>query len=203
MQLIRSVCVYCGSSPGNDPRYLAAAEEFGKSLAENGIQLVYGGGGLGLMGAIAQSARAHGGRVVGIIPEFLIKREHMLEDVTQQIATPDMHTRKQLMFDHSDAFVAFPGGVGTLEELVEQLTWAQLGRHTKPILIADLHGYWQPLLQMLAHMERHAFIRRQLSVPYVTADRVSDIIPALEQCADRARAQPETATAAAGPISHM
>ena len=155
MTTIKTVCVYCGSGPGTNPRFVEAAIAFGKALAENGIRLVYGGGSIGLMGAVATSVLDHGGTVTGIIPEFLTNRENALKRVQELIVTPDMHERKRLMFEHSDAFVALPGGVGTLEELVEQLTWQQLGRHTKPILLANIDGFWEPLLALLAHMRRH------------------------------------------------
>ena len=144
MSAIRSVCVYCGSSDGADARFGEAAEELGRTLAADGVGLVYGGGGEGLMGRLARSTLAGGGYVTGIIPSFLIRKEHPLTAVQEMLVVEDMHERKQAMFDRADAFVALPGGVGTLEELVEQLTWAQLNRHTKPILIADIGGFWNP-----------------------------------------------------------
>ncbi len=131
----------------------------GKAFAENNIRLVYGGGSVGLMGAVAKSTLDHGGLVTGIIPDFLRSRENMLTRVQEMIVTPDMHERKRLMFEHSDAFVALPGGVGTLEELVEQMTWQQLGRHTKPVLLANIDGFWEPLIALLAHMRETEFIR--------------------------------------------
>ncbi|MBB4199421.1 Rossman fold protein, TIGR00730 family [Rhodoblastus sphagnicola] len=176
---IANICVYCGSSPGHDESLMRAAEHFGRILAENGIGLVYGGGNLGLMGAVARSALDAGGRVTGIIPGFLAKREHMLEAVQDLLVVEDMHSRKRLMFENADAFVAFPGGIGTLEELVEQLTWVQLGRHDKPVLIADLSGFWAPLLALLDHMRETGFIRRDYEARYLIADRVEDILPAL------------------------
>lgn len=186
MKLIGSVCVYCGSSGGVNPRHQAAAGEFGRLLAESGVRLVYGGGGLGLMGAIARGVLSHGGQVIGIIPRFLVSREQMLEAVQEHIVTETMHERKQHMFDLSDGFVAFPGGIGTLEELVEQLTWAQLGRHHKPIAIANLDGYWDPLLAMLGHMRKEGFIQKRMDAPYVVADTVEDILPTMEMAAARA-----------------
>ena len=131
MNQIKTVCVYCGSGPGTNPRFVEAAQALGKIFAENNIRLVYGGGSVGLMGAIAKSALDHGGAVTGIIPDFLRARENALTKVQEMIVTPDMHERKRLMFERSDAFVALPGGIGTLEELVEQLTWQQLGRHSR------------------------------------------------------------------------
>jgi uncharacterized protein (TIGR00730 family) len=148
-------------------------------LAENGIRLVYGGGSLGLMGAVATSVLDHGGTVTGIIPDFLTLRENALTRVQEMIVTPDMHERKRLMFEHSDAFVALPGGVGTLEELVEQLTWKQLGRHEKPVLLANIDNFWEPLFALLAHMRSTQFIRSGLSVDILKAERVEDILPRL------------------------
>jgi hypothetical protein len=183
---IRTVCVYCGSGPGTDPRFVEAAKSLGKSLAENGIRLVYGGGSIGLMGAVATSALDHGGSVTGIIPDFLTARENALTRVQEMVVTPDMHERKRLMFERSDAFVALPGGIGTLEELVEQLTWKQLGRHTKPVLLANIDGFWEPLLALLAHMRATEFIRPSLSVDILKAERVEDILPRLRAAASRA-----------------
>jgi len=186
MSKIRTVCVYCGSGPGTNPRFVEGAKAFGKILAENGIRLVYGGGSIGLMGAIATSVLDHGGTVTGIIPDFLTIRENALKRVQELIVTPDMHERKRLMFEHSDAFVALPGGIGTLEELVEQLTWQQLGRHSKPVLLANIEGFWEPLLVLLAHMRATQFIRATLAVDILKAERVEDILPRLREAADRA-----------------
>jgi uncharacterized protein (TIGR00730 family) len=178
---IRKICVYCGSGPGNDPAYIKAAREFGKILAKNGIGLVYGGGNVGLMGEIAHAVLAEGGTVTGIIPEFLVAREHAKGNVDHLIVTRDMHERKRKMFELADAFVALPGGVGTLEELVEQLTWAQLGRHKKPILVANIKGFWNPLCALIDHMKRIQFIRDDLNFELLVADEVADILPMLQQ----------------------
>jgi uncharacterized protein (TIGR00730 family) len=148
-------------------------------MAENGISLVYGGGNVGLMGTVARSVLEHGGHVTGIIPDFLKTREKMLDDVQETIVVSDMHTRKRLMFERSDAFVALPGGIGTLEELVEQMTWAQLGRHTKPILLLSANAFWKPLLTLLAHMREQGFIRPGLELNYLVAERVEEVIPML------------------------
>ena len=182
---IRTVCVYCGSGPGSNPRFIEGAIAFGKVLAENRIRLVYGGGSIGLMGAVATSVLEHGGVVTGIIPDFLTSRENALRRVQEMIVTPDMHERKRLMFERSDAFVALPGGVGTLEELVEQLTWQQLGRHSKPVLLANIDGFWEPLLALLAHMRATEFIRPSLAVDILKAERVEDILPRLRAAAAR------------------
>ncbi len=176
---VRAICVYCGSGPGVNPAYLAAAETLGRDMAQSGIGLVYGGGSLGLMGATAKSVLAHGGRVTGIIPQFLSEKERMLREAHELIVTTDMHERKRLMYERADAFVALPGGIGTLEELVEQLTWAQLGQHTKPIVLANIDGFWKPFLTLLAHMRQEAFIRSGLEVRFVTVDRAEAILPAV------------------------
>jgi uncharacterized protein (TIGR00730 family) len=186
MNTIRTICVYCGSGPGTNPRFIESAIALGKTLAENGIRLVYGGGSIGLMGAVATSVLDHGGTVTGIIPDFLTARENALQRVQEMIVTPDMHERKRLMFERSDAFVALPGGVGTLEELVEQLTWQQLGRHTKPVLLANIDGFWEPLLALLAHMRATEFIRPSLSLDILKAERVEEILPRLRAAAARA-----------------
>ena len=186
MSKIKTICVYCGSGPGSNPRFIQTAIALGKVLAENRIRLVYGGGSIGLMGALATSVLDHGGTVTGIIPDFLTARENALTRVQELIVTPDMHERKRLMFESSDAFVALPGGVGTLEELVEQLTWKQLGRHTKPILLANVDGFWEPLLALLAHMRATQFIRPTLDVDILKAERVDDILPRLRAAAARA-----------------
>jgi uncharacterized protein (TIGR00730 family) len=183
MSKIKTVCVYCGSGPGTNPRFVEAATAFGKALAENGIRLVYGGGSLGLMGAVATSVLDHGGTVTGIIPDFLTARENALTRVQEMIVTPDMHERKRLMFEHSDAFVALPGGIGTLEELVEQLTWKQLGRHAKPVLLANIDEFWEPLFALLSHMRETEFIRSGLTVDILKAERVEDILPQLRAAA--------------------
>jgi hypothetical protein len=196
MSDIKTVCVYCGSGPGTNPHFMEAARAFGRELADNGVALVYGGGAIGLMGAVATSVLDHGGKVTGIIPGFLRTKEIALERVQDLIVTDDMHERKRLMFEHSDAFVALPGGIGTLEELVEQMTWQQLGRHKKPILIANIDGFWDPLLGLLDHMTETAFIRAQLSVKVLTADTVGEILPKL-----RAAAAPDEAKAMAPEIA--
>jgi len=187
MHRIRKICVYCGSSVGADPAFVAAARSFGRILAENGIGLVYGGGDLGLMGAVAHAVLGAGGHVTGIIPRFLKKRENMLDSVQELLVVDDMHERKRLMFEHADAFVALPGGIGTLEELVEQLTWVQLQRHDKPVLIADIAGFWAPLLALLDHMRELGFIRPHFEARYLVRDRVEDILPALQEAFAAAR----------------
>lgn len=189
-KLIRSVCVFCGSGPGTDPAFVEAARTLGQLMAQNGVGLVYGGGSHGLMGEVARSVLTHGGHVTGIIPDFLKGREVMLEGAQEMIVTHDMHERKRLMFERADAFVALPGGVGTLEELVEQLTWRQLDQHRKPILLASINAFWKPLLVLFAHMREFHFIRPGLELPYLVAEKTEDILPMLEQDAAHRAAKP-------------
>jgi uncharacterized protein (TIGR00730 family) len=179
MSEIHTICVYCGSGPGSNPAFTQAARALGREIARNGIRLVYGGGSLGLMGAVATSVVDHGGAVIGVIPEFLKGREKMFTQAQETIVTRDMHERKQIMFERADAFVALPGGIGTLEETIEQMTWAQLGRHKKPILLANIAGFWNPLCALLDHMRELAFIRPGLTIEPLVAKRVEDIIPML------------------------
>jgi uncharacterized protein (TIGR00730 family) len=184
MSVLKRICVYCGSGPGSDPAFVAAARALGAILADNGIGLVYGGGSVGLMGELANAVLDRGGKVIGIIPTFLKNREHA-NPRGEVIVTRDMHERKQRMFDEADAFVALPGGVGTLEEVVEQMTWAQLGRHQKPILLANIQRFWDPLCALLDHMEELQFIRPGLAVDYLVAERVDDILPMLKNAVER------------------
>jgi uncharacterized protein (TIGR00730 family) len=186
---INAICVYCGSSPGTDPAFLAAATALGKTLAENKVRLVYGGGSIGLMGALATSVIEHGGDVIGIIPEFLTAKERPRRLARELIITSDMHERKRKMFELADAFIALPGGVGTLEELVEQLTWLQLGRHRKPILLANIKNFWDPLIEIIDHMRTLGFIHSERQFSYLIADRIEDVMPKLS--AFWATVQPE------------
>jgi uncharacterized protein (TIGR00730 family) len=183
MSKINAVCVYCGSSPGIDPIFVKTAQSFGKILAQDGLRLIYGGGSVGLMGAVAEAVVRHGGEATGIIPQFLTTRERPERLAQEMIVTRDMHERKRKMFERADAFVALPGGIGTLEEVVEQLTWAQLGRHKKPILFANINGYWDPLLTLLAHMREQEFMPPAERVEFLVADRVADIVPKLRKAA--------------------
>jgi uncharacterized protein (TIGR00730 family) len=189
MSAIRNVCVYCGSSAGADARFGDAAEALGRALAAEGVGLVYGGGGDGLMGRLARATLAAGGHVTGVIPSFLIRKEHALAAAHEMIVVGDMHERKQTMFDRADAFIALPGGVGTLEELVEQMTWAQLDRHAKPILIVNIAGFWRPLLALLAHMHMEGFIREGFDMRYLVAERIEDALPMLRAAAERRMAE--------------
>ena len=183
---LENVCVYCGSASGGDPAFEAAAHALGLALAAEDIGLVYGGGGRGLMGTVARSVLASGGRVTGIIPDFLTDTDEVLREAQEHVVVPDMHTRKRLMFERADAFVALPGGIGTLEELVEQMTWVQLDRHSKPVVIADIGGFWDPLLSLIDHMREQGFIRAAADVRYRVAGAVDEIIPAIRAAMARA-----------------
>jgi uncharacterized protein (TIGR00730 family) len=185
MSKINAVCVYCGSSPGSDPAFAEAAKALGKSLAQNGVRLVYGGGSVGMMGTLAKAVLANGGKVTGIIPEFLTGKERPQPLTEDMIVTRDMHERKRMMFEHADAFVALPGGVGTLEELVEQLTWVQVGQHNKPVLLANINGFWEPFHALIDHMDKLGFIYSGLNDNLLMADKVEDILPKLREAAGR------------------
>ena len=171
MNTIRSVCVYCGSSPGRDEIYAKAGHLLGRSIAKAGLRLVYGGGTKGIMGAVAEGALKAGGKVTGIIPRFLINKEATetaLDRLDELLITDNMHERKHRMFEKSDAFVALPGGIGTVEEIVEIMTWGQLGHHRKPIVFGNINGFWDPMLSLLDHMAAEGFIH--------TAKRVQPLV---------------------------
>ncbi|SHG89748.1 hypothetical protein SAMN02745157_5021 [Kaistia soli DSM 19436] len=203
MTSLSSICVYCGSSEGGDPVYAAAAAALGRSMGSAGIGLVYGGGSIGLMGIVARSVMAAGGHVTGIIPQFLREREVMLETAHDLVVTGDMHERKRTMFERADAFVALPGGIGTLEELVEIMTWAQLGQHKKPVLIANINGFWDPLVVLLRHMSDEGFIRNGFEVNYLVADRVEDIVPKLQAAASASATRQKPAAPAPIPLADL
>jgi uncharacterized protein (TIGR00730 family) len=200
MSKINAVCVYCGSSPGLDPAFVEAAAQFGKILAENGVRLVYGGGSVGLMGAVANAVLEHGGEATGIIPEFLTRRERPKRIAQELIVTRDMHERKRTMFERADAFVALPGGIGTLEEIVEQMTWAQLGRHKKPILFANIRGYWDPMLSLVTHMRDQEFLPAAMRVDFLVANSPEEILPKLR---DAARGVTETEISMTVPVERL
>ena len=197
---IANVCVYCGSASGADPAFERAAVTLGRALAAADVGLVYGGGGRGLMGRLAHAVLDAGGRVTGIIPDFLTDRDETLREAQEHVVVPDMHTRKMLMFERADAFVALPGGIGTLEELVEQMTWVQLARHTKPVLIADIGGFWRPLVALLAHMREHGFIWSATELDYLVAEKAEDILPMLQAAVARTAAEGATKTTVDGRL---
>jgi uncharacterized protein (TIGR00730 family) len=180
MAEIKKICVYCGSSPGSDGRFVDEAKAFGTLLGKEKIGLVFGGGGVGLMGAVARATRDAGGEVTGIIPQFLVNRERPeAAHSTETIVTRDMHERKHKMFELADAFVALPGGIGTLEELVEQLTWVQLGQHQKPVLILNTGGFWDPLLKLFENFRDLGFLGQHAIDNLLVTDKVEDILPKL------------------------
>jgi len=190
MNKIRSICVYCGSSPGLNPLYKQSGKTLGRSIAEHGLELVYGGGTKGIMGAVADGVMSAGGKVTGIIPKFLMNKEateHALGQLNELIVTDDMHQRKHLMFQRSDAFVTLPGGIGTVEEIVEMMTWAQLGHHKKPMVFANINGFWDPMIALLDHMKAEGFIHTSHLVKPLIVDRAEDIVPAI---LDAAAARP-------------
>jgi uncharacterized protein (TIGR00730 family) len=160
---------------------MAAARELGTAMADQGIGLVYGGGSLGLMGEVARSVIAGGGHVVGIIPEFLVTKERMLTEVNELVVTASMHERKMTMFERSDGFAALPGGLGTLEELVEISTWAQLDRHAKPIILCDIDNYWAPLITLIEHMRREKFIREGLELKLDVVKSAEEVVSVFEE----------------------
>ncbi len=182
VETISSICVYCGSQPGRDSSYRAAGKALGTAIAGHGLRLIYGGGTKGVMGAVAGGVMAGGGKVTGIIPEFLMDKEatrNALGQLDELIVTEDMHVRKHTMFERSDAFVTLPGGIGTLEEIVEIMTWSQLGRHEKPMVFANINGFWDPMLKLLDHMTDAGFIHTADKVRPMVIDNVEDIVPAV------------------------
>ncbi len=176
----RSVCLFCASSDGADPAYLEAAREFGAATARVGWRLVYGGGGVGLMGASARAAHAADGRVVGIMPGFLRSRERLFDEVETVVVT-SMHERKQLMYDNSDAFVVAPGGVGTLEEVVELLSWKRLDLHAKPIIFLNIKGFWDTFFTLVEHSVAEGMTPASFLQAYSVCDTVEDAITLMQQ----------------------
>ena len=174
---MRSVCVFCGASSGHDPAYALAARRFGEVLARHGIELVWGAGNVGLMGVVADAVLSHGGRAVGVIPDFMVERELAHTAASEILIVDSMHARKAAMAERADAFVALPGGFGTLDELFEILTWAQLHIHRKPIGLLNVQGFFDPLLAMVQHMSTAGFITaRHLALLHedVHADNLLD-----------------------------
>lgn len=158
MAKLDTLCVYCGSRPGATDGYAALARSLGERSAEAGVRVVYGGGKVGLMGVLAESAIASGGAVTGIIPEHLVRQEVGYEDVSEYVVVSSMHERKQEMFERADAFCVLPGGIGTLDETIEIITWKQLQLHDKPVVLLDHEGFWQPLLQLFSHQQKAGFL---------------------------------------------
>ncbi|WP_334164021.1 TIGR00730 family Rossman fold protein [Phenylobacterium sp.] len=173
-----SVCVFCGSSDAADPQFLAAAAALGRALAQADLKLVYGGGGVGLMGATARAAHDAGGRVLGIIPDFLVGKERALETV-EHIVVASMHERKIMMFERSDSFVVLPGGIGTLEEIVELLSWRRLDLHAKPVVFYNPRGFWDPLFALFQHTVDEKLTPPEFMQAWLAVDAIEEVIPAL------------------------
>lgn len=182
MNTIRSVCVYCGSSSGHDEAYVQSGQTLGRAIANAGLRLVYGGGTKGIMGAVSDGVIRAGGKVTGIIPRFLVSKEateSALSRLDELVITENMHERKHRMFEKSDAFVALPGGIGTVEEIVEIMTWAQLGRHRKPIAFVNVRGFWNPMLTLLDHMRAEGFVHSSHLVQPIVVDDPDAVVAAI------------------------
>jgi len=175
---LSSVCVYCASSSAVAAEFTSAAESLGVILARENLRLVYGGGGVGLMGACARAAHAAGGRVLGVIPHFLTSHERPLKMV-DTVVVNSMHERKMMMFEEADAFAILPGGIGTLEEVIELLSWRRLGLHAKPIVFLNLSGFWTPLFELLEHIVQQDLVPEEFRECWRSVDRVEDIVPSL------------------------
>ena len=189
MTAIRSICVYCGSSTGRGDLYMTAGLELGRTIGRAGLRLVYGGGTKGIMGAVARGTAEAGGQVTGIIPRFLMNKEateKALGGLDELVITDNMHQRKHIMFEKSDAFVALPGGIGTVEEIVEIMTWAQLGHHRKPVVFCNINGFWNPMVALLDHMQAEGFIHTSHLVKPLIVDSAEAAVEAiLEASADK------------------
>ncbi|WP_140985502.1 TIGR00730 family Rossman fold protein [Asticcacaulis tiandongensis] len=177
---IRSICVYCGSSDNVEPRFKIEAYTLGKTFAENGLRLVYGGGGVGLMGECARGAHENGGRVIGIMPEFLRSRERLYDDV-ETVVVQTMHERKMRLFDEADAFVVLPGGVGTLEEVIELLSWRRLDLHKKPIIFLNSNGFWEDFFALVNHTIEKGFTPEAFRHTYMSVETVEQILDAVSE----------------------
>lgn len=180
----QSICVYCGSSVGTDPAFVESATVLGKAIADAGLRLVYGGGTRGIMGAVSDAVLQNGGDVLGVIPEFLVQKEAPDDGSNpkrETIVVPDMHTRKQMMFAESDAFVTLPGGIGTIEEIVEILTWAQLGRHNKPMVFASINNYWAPMIEMIDHVKEAGFLHNPEKMVPLVVNKAENIVPDIQK----------------------
>jgi uncharacterized protein (TIGR00730 family) len=179
---VASVCVFCGSSNGADPGFVEAAAAFGARLARDGVRLVYGGGGVGLMGACARAVQTGGGRVLGVMPEFLRQRELLFDEV-ETIVVSSMHERKSIMFEEADAFAVLPGGIGTLEEVIELMSWRRLELHRKPIVFYSPQGFWEPLFDLLRHTVAMKLTPAAFLDTWASVDSVEDILPAMRALA--------------------
>jgi hypothetical protein len=190
---VQRICVFCGASSGRSPAYLAAARAFGAALAGRGLGLVFGGGHVGLMGAVADAVLAAGGEAIGVMPATLVERELAHGGLTELHVVASLHERKALMADRADAFVALPGGFGTLDELMEQLTWSQLGLHTKPVGLLDVEGYWRPLVGLARHLTEEGFVREADLAAIAVAEDPGALLDRLDRLADEERPRPKWA----------
>ena len=190
---MRRVCVFCGASSGRLPAYADAARSLGAALAQRGLGLVYGGGRVGLMGALADAALGAGGEVVGVIPQELVDRELAHAGVTELRVVGSLHERKALMAELSDAFVALPGGFGTLDELMEQLTWSQLGLHDKPVGLLDVEEYWRPLIALARHATVEGFVRELDLGAIAVGTDATGLLERLERMTREPRPRPKWA----------
>lgn len=179
MTQISALCIYCGASKDVDPRHLQKAHELGRVTAEKNVELVYGGGHSGMMGAAADGALSAGGRVIGIIPEHLMEREAAHKGVTEMVVVESMHVRKQKMFERADAFCILPGGLGTLDETFEIITWKQLGLHDKPVVLLNLYGFWQPLLEMVERQVEGGYLHDDPAYLFSLADDIDGVFSAI------------------------
>ncbi len=183
---IQSLCVFCGSSSGHAPEYAAAEAAFGRLLAERNIELIYGGGRVGLMGTLADASLAAGGRVVGVIPEALASKELAHQGCTELLVVGSMHERKALLAERSDAFIALPGGIGTFEELFEVWSWRQLGYHDKPLGLLNVAGYYDPLLAFLEQCKAHGFMSSAQTDLLSVGTEPQELLQRLAELAGRA-----------------
>ena len=177
---MRAVAVFCGSRNGSDPAFAQAADALGRGLAARGIRLVYGGGGIGIMGIVARATLGSGGEVTGVIPRFLMEIELSHPDLSELVVVDDMHTRKRVMFERADAFVVLPGGLGTLDEAMEIITWRQLARHDKPVIALNVAGYWEALRAVVDNVVRHGFADPDASGLFSVVETVEDLFSAIE-----------------------
>jgi len=189
---VDAVCVYCGSSDAADPEFLSAAKALGELIAADGLRLVYGGGGVGLMGSCARAARDAGGRVLGIIPDFLRGRERPVSDV-ETVVVQTMHERKMMMFDRSDAFIVLPGGIGTLEEIIELLSWRRLDLHEKPVVFYNPRGFWNPLFHLFDHIIGEKLMPEVFNESWRAVEDIGDVLAAVYDMASRSEEKPDEA----------
>ena len=192
---MHAVAVFCGSRYGSDPAFARAAEAFGHGLAERGIRLVYGGGGIGIMGVLARAVLRHGGEVTGVIPRFLMELELRHPNLSELVVVDDMHSRKRTMFERADAFVVLPGGLGTLDEAMEIITWRQLARHDKPVIALSVSGYWQAFSAMVESVIRHGFADPDAVRLFSVVETVEDLFTAIEAGMNGSQSRPAPAPA--------